>query len=290
MSSPAPTQQINVGAPAPYVPPVIGAKVLVIGGTGQGKTHSLRTFAKRKIRTIVLFTENGMSSLSDTSPEDVDWVYIPPAPVNLPGMIQMSKNINTMDRKQLANVQDAYRHLHNQFVKVLEALSNLKGDRTGKTYGKVDALGPDVCLALDSLSGTSIMSMELVGGEKPIFDQGEWGMAMQRIEKMVQFLCFSVPCHLVVNAHEERETDEISGATKIMVSVPGRKLAPKIPRFFDDVFYAYRKDRTWNWSTNYPQVADLKSRHLGIFESNPQDYSLVIDSWQARQQGSKPNP
>lgn len=273
-------------APPIHQVPQFGAKVLVLGGTGQGKTHALRTLQSRGIRTFIVFTENGMNSLRDTEPEWVDWHYIPPAAPDLQAAINMAKQINVLDRKQLANYQDPFRAKHNQLVEVLQTLANLKGDRTGKVYGPADKLGQDWCVVLDSLSGTAIMSMELVGGDKPIFDQGEWGIAMGRVEKIVQILCFSMPAHVVVNAHEERETDEISGGTKIMVSVPGKKLAPKIPRFFDDVLYAYRKDKQWLWSTNYPQVADLKSRHLGIFDAMPQDYGPLIDSWKKGQQAA----
>lgn len=261
----------------------MGAKVLVIGGTGNGKTFALRTLRALGIRVFIIFTENGMNTLRDTDPEWVDWHYIPPASPDLASAINMAKQINQLDRKQLANYQDPFRSKHNQFVEVLQTLAMLKGDRTGKTYGMADKLDPGWCLALDSLSGSSLMSMELVGGDKPIFDQGEWGIAMGRVEKQVQLLCFTVPCHVVVNAHEERETDEISGSTKIMVSVPGKKLAPKIPRFFDDVLYAYRKDKSWLWSTNYPGVADLKSRHLGIFDSLPQDFKPLIEAWKKGQ-------
>lgn len=254
-----------------------GSKTLVFGATGSGKTTALSTFKAMGLKVFAVFTENGMKALEHTDQEWVEWQYIAPALPNLDAMINMARQINVLDRKQLANYNDPFRSKHQQFVNVLSALANLKSDRTGKTYGKADALGDDWVLALDSLSGTSIMSMELVGGDKPIFDQGEWGMAMQRIEKMIQLLCFSLPCHVVVNAHEARETDEISQSTKIMVDVPGKKLAPKVPRFFDNVFYSFRKDRQWLWSTNYPQVADLKSRHLGIFDAMPQDFKSIIE-------------
>jgi len=51
------------------------------------------------------------------------------------------------------------------------------------------------------------------------------------------------------------------------------------------VIYSYRKDREWLWSTNYPQVSDLKSRHLGIFDAKPQDYQALFAAW-TRNQGS----
>lgn len=271
------------GSPPVHIAPKFGAKVLVIGGTGAGKTHALKTLRAKGVKVFCLFTENGMTVLQDTDPEWVDWHYVPAAPASLEGQINMAKQINLMSRAQIAAYQDPFRAKHIQFIEVLQSMANLKGDRTGKTYGPVDNLDQNWAFALDSLSGTAIMSMGLVGGDKPIFDQGEWGMAMGRIEKQLHHLCFNIPCHVIVNSHEEREPDDILGGTKIMVSVPGKKLAPKVPRFFDDVLYAYRKDKSWAWSTNYPQVADLKSRHLGIFEAGVPDHGLIIDAWKKRQ-------
>lgn len=276
MSSPAPAAPI-------HKPPEFGAKILTFGGTGNGKTHSLRTLAAKKIKLFVLFSENGMAALQDTDPEWVDWHYIPPLAPSLTASINMAQQIVKMDQKQLSNYTDPYRSMNTQFVEVLQSLTNLRGDRTGKSYGPADKLGQDWCIALDSISGMSIMSMKLVGGEKPIFSPAEWGLAMGRVENIILILNFSCACHVICNAHEEREPNEISGGMDIMVSVPGKKLAPKVPRYFDDVFYAFRKGAVWNWSTNYPGVADLKSRHLGIFDTQPQDYGPVIDVWRQHQ-------
>lgn len=288
MSSAPPVPQ---GAPPVHQPPILGAKILVIGGTGQGKTHALRTLRAAGIKLFVVFAENGMASLSDTDPEWVDWHYVPPAAPNLQQAINMADQINKLDRKQLANYVDPFRSLNKQFIEVLQTMANLKGDRTGKVYGPAEKLGPEWCLALDSISGVSISSMKLVGGDKPVFDQGEWGIAMGRIENLINLLNFSCKCHVVMNAHEEREPNEITGGTDIMVTVPGKKLAPKVPRYFDDVFYAYRKGTEWLWSTNYPGVADLKSRHLGIFDRRAQDFAPVMAEWKKKlQQGGATAP
>lgn len=298
-SAPPPIQPVSVlkapatpvatpGAPPVHEAPILGVKTLVFGGTGNGKTHSLRTLKDAGIKLFVIFTENGMEALEGTDPEWVDWHYIPAAKPDMQAMINMAKQINTLDRKQLAAYQDPFRSRHQQLVEVYQTLANLKGDRTGKVLGPVEKLSPEYCVAIDSLSGLGVMAKGLVGGDKPVYDQGEWGMAMDRLEKTITMLCMACPCHIVLNAHEERETDEISGSTKIMVSAPGRKLAPKIPFYFDNVFYAFRKDKNWNWSTNYPGVADLKSRSLGIFDSAPQHYGPVMEAW--RKKRGQPTP
>lgn len=264
--------------PAPAQTPH-GAKVLLIGGTGAGKTHSLRTLVQSGLEVFILFSENGMASLRDTDPEKVHWHYVAPAPSDLNALITMSKHMNLMTQQQLANLTDPNKAKHQQFVEMLQCMANFKCDRTGKTYGSVDSWGPDKVFVMDSLSGVALASLGLVSGDKPLRSMAEWGMGMGRVEAMVQHLCFSLRCHVVVTAHIEREADETTGGSFIMASVPGKKLAPKIPRFFDDVLYCYRKDRNWMWTTNNPQVADLKSRHLGIFDTLPQDFAPLITEW-----------
>lgn len=278
MSSNPPVQP-PAGVPQVHIPERLGFKVLTLGGTGNGKTTAIKTIAKRK-KVFVLFAENGMAALADTDPQQVHWKYIPAAPADFRGQKNMAEMINRLDRKQIAAYDDPNRQKHKQFVEVFAALENLRCDRTGETFGPVEKLDQDWVFVLDSISGISVMAKQLVGGTKPVFDKGEWFMAMERIEYMIQNLCMSIPCHVIVNAHEEREEDEINQGTKIMVSVLGKKLAPKIPRFFDDVIYAYRNQNQWLWSTNYPTVADLKSRHLGIFHAKEQNFGAILDAWE----------
>jgi len=96
-----------------------------------------------------------MTSLADTDPEWIDWHYVPPAAPNLDAAMNMARQINLLDRKQLANYQDPHRAKHNQLVEVLQCMSNLKGDRTGR---------PTESSSLSELTGSSpsILSPGLV--------------------------------------------------------------------------------------------------------------------------------
>jgi hypothetical protein len=50
-------------------------------------------------------------------------------------------------------------------------------------------------------------------------------------------------------SHIEREIDEVLGGSKVMASTLGRKLAPKLPRYFSDVILAEKTGAKFSWST-----------------------------------------
>ena len=131
---------------------------------------------------------------------------------------------------------------------------------------------------IDSLSGLALMIMNLVVGYRPVVSPGEWGTAMSQVEHHIQTLCASVPCPLVITGHVEREYNEVSGLNKIMVSVPGKKLAPKIPRFFSDVILATRDGKKFHWSTA-DESTELKARNLPIEDNLQPSFVPLVEHW-----------
>jgi hypothetical protein len=72
--------------------------------------------------------------------------------------------------------------------------------------------------------------------------------------------------------------DEITGVQRVMTSTLGRKLAPKIPRFFSEVIYAQRGapgGLPFKWST-IDANADLKNRVLPVSSVLPPDFGPII--------------
>jgi len=192
----------------------------------------------------------------------------------------MALNINTLTQKQLANMTDPKRGQYRQYIDMLTALTNYKCDRTGKEFGPVDKFGQDRVVVFDSLSGAALAALNLVTGSTPLRSKSEWGMSMDALERFVVAGCMSIQCPFVLIAHETRHTDEETGAFQgISVAAPGQKLAPKIPLYFDDVIYTFRRSKEWLWSTNYPGVTDLKSRHLGIFDAAPPSFAPLVAEW-----------
>ena len=107
------------------------------------------------------------------------------------------------------------------------------------------------------------MAMKLATGSKLAKAPHDWGTAQGILEDFITKFTCDVFCTAVLVGHIEREVDEVTGGTTLMASAPGRKLAPKLSRWFDDVIHCRREGSKWDWSTNTTNM-DLKSRHLGI--------------------------
>lgn len=258
-----------------------GVNVLLMGASGTGKTHSIRTLVDAGLEVFVLFTEPGMEVLADVPSDKLHWHYIPPASPDWSDMIDSATKINKMSLKALADMSDINKSKYTGFLDVLSALANFKCDRTGQTFGDVSTWDASRALVLDSLSGLSIMAMNLVTGSKPVKSIADWGMSMDNLERLTTKLCVDTTCHFVMIAHLEREVDEVTGGTALMASTLGRKLGPKLPRFFSDVIHVKRDGTKFSWSTSTSNV-DTKARNVAISESLPPSFLPIISSWRTR--------
>lgn len=258
-----------------------GVNVMLCGTTGTGKTHSIRTLVEAGLEVFVLFTEPGMEVLADLPPEKLHWHYIAPASPAFADMISSAQKINTMSFEALTKLPDINKRQYTEFVDVLTTLSNFKCDRTGQTYGAVDEWDQSRVLVVDSLTGLSIMAMNLVAGSKPVKSMADWGVAIDNLERLLTKLCVDTRCHFVLTSHLERETDEVTGGTQLMASTLGRKLAPKLPRFFSDVIHVKRNADKFVWSTASSNV-DLKARNLPIEDNLPPTFVPIISSWKKK--------
>lgn len=258
--------------------PLPGFNVMLLGASGTGKTYSIRTLISQGITPFCIFTEPGFEVLGDIPPEQLHWHYIKPADQDWGSMIDSAKKINNLSFESLAKLSDINKRSYNQFVDLLTTLNSFKCDRTGQEYGDVCTWGTDRALVLDSLSGVNIMAMNLVVGSKPVKSMADWGVAMDNLERLIQKLCIDTQCHFVLTAHAERETDEVLGGSKIMASTLGRKLGPKIPRFFSDVILSQKDGARFSWSTA-AAGADLKARNLPIADNLQPDFAQIVKTW-----------
>lgn len=262
-----------------------GVNTMLVGATGSGKTYCIRTLVDAGITPFCLFTEPGFSSVLGDIPKDkLHWCYIPPANPSWASMIDSATKINTLSFESLAKLKDINKRDYAQFIEVLGMLANFKCARTGEEFGPVDKWDSSRAIVVDSLSGLNIMAMSLVVGSKPTKAMSDWGVAMDNLERLIQKLCTDTKCHFILTAHLERESDEVTGGIQLMASTLGRKLAPKIPRFFDDVINCQRNGTAFTWSTASMNV-DLKARNLPIADNLEPSFVPLITNWRKKAGG-----
>lgn len=258
--------------------PLPGPNILLIGASGAGKTTSIKTLIKEGITPFCLFTEPGFEVLGDIPADKLHWQYIRPASTPWPTIIDVADKVTKLQFGAITDLKDPRKGDYVQYVQFLTALNNFKCDRDGQSYGDVCTWGTNRAVVVDSLSGVNIMVMRHVIGGKPTAHVGEWGVAMNSLENLLQKLCTDTFCPFVMMAHAEREVDEVQGGSKLMASTLGKKLAPKIPRFFSEVVYAKKDGARFTWTT-IESGADLKSRFLPLAENLPPDFAPIIEGW-----------
>lgn len=125
------------------------------------------------------------------------------------------------------------------------------------------------------------MASDLVKGDKPNMHQGEWGVAMNMIEQLLQTFSSSSKCMFILTAHVDRETNEITGGSNVYAAALGKKLAPKLPRFFSEVVMSYQELGIFYWKTQ-DSVAALKRRSLPFGQKIEPTYRPIIDAHRRR--------
>lgn len=264
-----------------------GLRTMLLGATGVGKTYSIGTLADLGLNVRILFTEPGMETVAQyykdrkqPIPPNIHWHYIAPAAPSWTAMIESAKKINMLSFKALSELSDINKKEFDEFINILTSLSNFVSDRDGSVLGAADSWGTDTVLVLDSMSGLSMAAMNLVTGSKPVKSQADWGVAISNLEFLMTKLTTALTCHFVLTAHLERETDEVTGGTTLMASTLGKKLAPKLPRFFSDVIHCKRTGDKFVWATDTINT-DLKARNLPIKDNLPASFAQLLESWKA---------
>lgn len=265
----------------PVASPLPGIKVLLMGGSGSGKTYAIRTLIDAGITPLCIFTENSFDVLGDVPTDKLHWMYIPPSHDNVSTLLEAAKRVSIMNADMLQKNHDLTRAQTNQYIPLLNGLMNFICDRTGEIFGNVSTWGTDKCLVIDSLSGLTIAATKLAVGEKYAMTQPEFQIAMKTIENLINQICTGFHCHSVVTAHIEREIDEVNGGAKVYASTLGRKLAPVLPRYFTDVLMAKRLGTKFIWDSADSQ-ADLKSRNAPIASELPPSFAPLIGKWKSR--------
>jgi hypothetical protein len=259
-----------------------------MGGPGSGKSYSLGTIIKGGLDLFVLGTEPGFEEsifesirAQGLDRSKVHTKYIAPVRTSFTKLMENAKQINTLSYEALTKMSGSFnKQEYQQYWQLLLTLSNFKDDQ-GKEWGPVDDWKFDKALTIDSLSGLNIMVKDYCVGAKPAPHQGEWGMAMDQEERLLNKLTSDISCLFVLTAHVEREQNEVTGGSTNTVGAIGRKLAPKIPRFFSEVVHTRREGTNFFWSTA-TEMYDLKRRSLPLGDKIVPSFVPVIEAWRSR--------
>lgn len=272
---------------------------LLLGPSGTGKTSALATYAAAGIETFVTVTEpSGVDSLVDAaqrlgiSLDLIHWTTVPPMPPDLDVFEDTIRVIANMGYEQISNIKTGVGKdkTREPADKLLESLRDFKCERTGQSYGSPFEWDDTRAYALDSLTGLNTIAMDLTIGFKPSAHQGEWGVAMNFEEKIILKLCADLWCHFTLTAHVDKEVNEITGAKQVMAAALGRKLAPRIARYFNEIIYCVKDKKSFTWSTIEDGV-DLKNRALPLEAGLDPDFGQIVEMHTRRKEvaaGGKP--
>lgn len=261
--------------------PIPGPKVLLMGGSGTGKTHAIRTLIPAGITPFVIFTEPGMEVLEDCKCPNLHWNYIAPMTSGWLILERNARLINQLDFASITSMIDSDRQKYTQYLEVLNLCNNYKCSRCGKEFGDVGQWGTDKALVIDSLTGLNTMVMNLTVGGKPVKSMGEWQIAQNTLKRFLDTLTTQTHCTLVMTGHIEREPDEITGGVQLMISTLGKKLAPIIPIYFSDVIQTKQAKGSFEWSTDGYNI-EVKGRNVPIRSDLICSFEPLIASWKNR--------
>lgn len=269
-------------------PGVLAPKTLLMGAPGTGKTWSVVTLLQAGIEVFAILTEpnalpNLISRIKQLNlPMDkFHYRYVPPLNASFDALKDMMNIVSIQSYSAIADLKAGISKDKCSGLKdVLLAIQNFTDDKDGKTYGDATTWGYDRALVIDSLSGLNLLAQQLTVGLKPTMHQGEWNIAMNVEEMLLNKLTSDMKAYLVVLAHVDRNTNE---ATQQMVITPaalGSKLGPKIGRFFSEVVMTKRTGDKFFWSTLEPN-AEVKQSALPIKTDLPPTFQTIVTQFEA---------
>lgn len=177
-----------------------GVKALVYSGAGEGKTVLCATAP----RPVIISAEAGLLSLSKRNLEHLFGVGNP----------QVSYEIPVMQVTTVNHLSEALQYFANPVNRAREHFSTI---------------------CIDSLS--EIAEVVLANAKAQVKDPRQaYGALIDQMEQVVRQFRDLPGYHVYMAAKMEPMRDDQTGVIKYWPSMPGSKLGPKLPYYFDEVF------------------------------------------------------
>ena len=260
---------------------------VLMGPPGSGKTWALTSYIEEGLDLCVLVTDaGGVTALRRAmyhrglDPKRLHYRYIAPATPSWTSLKAIARRINDMTYADLAKDKGGIeKKSYQQFYEMLSALENFTCDHCGGQFGAVDTWGPDdMAFGFDGMSGLNIMCLRMMIGGKPTAHEGEWGVSMGVEEQFIQKFTDDLNCFRCMTAHVEKEPNIVTGIPTTTMAALGRRLAPKLPRSFDDIVFTRREGTEFHWST-MEAGADTKASNLPLSATLKPSFKDLITNW-----------
>lgn len=270
--------------------------VLLVGGSGNGKTTSLRTIVRMGLELFVVFTEPHMDMVLDPllpheaaagePPLDVSrvhYAYVPPTTGTWNEILQRNQMLAALPWDSISKITtDPNKARYNAWQKLVYTFHNFHCDHCGRDFGDVTTWDYSRALAIDSMTGINTEAMQFLTGGAIARTQPQWGAAMAlELELCGGKLCYDTHCLYVLTAHLDSYQDTESGRTMLKPLCLGQKVAPELPKNFNDVVHCVRSGDKFYWSTTSFNV-DLKGRNLPLSATLPPDFRPLLQTWAQR--------
>jgi hypothetical protein len=242
-------------------------KLLIVGDQGSGKSGLLASLAK-DYRLFIADFDNGLDILRD--------------PKVLPK--EFRKNIyskvfydkNALFNGKMVPAATGFAAFTNDMNDWKEAGPDGKPISMGGIY----TWGPKDIFVIDSLTflGNAIMNyvLQLAGhaGQRPT--QPEWGSAIDSQEAVIETLYNpAVKCNVIVTAHIHMQGDEMQGGIqKGVPSALGKKLPPKLGRYFNNVVQI---EKSGHGAAVKRQLITTSSHSMNLKVSKPGSVPAIME-------------
>lgn len=289
MSVPATNAVPATGTPA--TPPVdiistianAAPKVALIGDSGTGKTHALKTLIAAGITPFVIATEqNFVQIMQEELGKTCHFKFISPQAQHSWGnILDMAQKINSLSYENLTKVTDPFKQASNKFLEVVSACNNFVCDCCKKSWGSVSNWNTDRAVVIDSFTGLSDMAFNLVVGNKPVRAMPDYQVAQNALRMLLSPLTTQMKAMFIIICHLDREKDELTGGTFLTIKSVGAKVGPDIPRMFSDVIRVRREATTFTWDTADTQ-STVTARNIPIKSGQLPSFVPLIEAWKKR--------
>jgi hypothetical protein len=281
------TTEQSASATASAKTSLAGVKVMLMGPSGTGKTHSIGTLVDSGIEVFYFAYEQGTESLlgyytdfGKPVPTTLHVCTVAAPSASFLEMADAIKDVGLLSYESLKKRVDPNKAKYDQLERFLRNFNDVTDDGGGK-FGPISSWNSNRAIVIDGLTGMCNAAMQACIGGKFDRDQKDWGLAQNMIEGILRKITTECRCHVVLLSHVERETDPTGGGLKIMASALGKALAPKLPAMFSDVIMTKRLGKEWFWDTEDP-TADLKTRNLPISAKLAPSFGSIIGKWKSR--------